>query len=99
MICVKIHKSYRDVVALCDSDLVGRKFEQGVRQLDVRENFYKEKEITSQEAIQLIKFQVKEDATFNIVGPESIKAAKEAGIVDNSGILKIEGVPFALVLI
>ncbi len=40
MISIKIHKSYRYVVAICDSNLVGKQFEQNKFQLDVKENFF-----------------------------------------------------------
>ena len=40
-----------------------------------------------------------EDATFNIVGQESINAALEAGIINQQGIKTIQDVPFALVLL
>ena len=38
----------------------------------------------------------KEDATFNIVGKESIKAALDAGIIQEHGITKIDNIPIAL---
>jgi len=96
---IKIHKSYRTVIAVCDSDLIGKKFEEGKRQLDIRENFYKDEEATEEEAIKLMQFQAVEDATFNIVGKESIMAAIKAGIITKSSVSKIKGIPFALVLI
>lgn len=96
---VKIHRSYRTVVAMCDSGLLGKKFEEGIRQLDVRENFYNEREIDREEAIRLIRLQAKEDATFNIVGPESVAIALESGVIDKSAIGHVDGVPFALVLL
>lgn len=99
MISVKIHRSYRDVVAICDSNLIGKKFEEGQKQLEVRENFYKDKELSSEKALNLIQLEAKEDSTFNIVGPESIKLAKQAGIITDEGIKKIQGVPLALVLL
>jgi uncharacterized protein len=99
MISIKLHKSYRTVVAVCDSNLLGKRFEKGIKQLDCRENFYKDKEHTHSEAVQLLKRESAEDSTFNIVGEKSIKAAKEAGIIDDSGILEIQGIPFALVLL
>ena len=40
-----------------------------------------------------------EDATFNIVGKESVNAALEAEIINKQGIKTIQGVPFALVLL
>lgn len=95
---VKIHKSYRTVVAICDSDLIGKTFEEGKRQLHVRENFYKDKEVNKEELLSIIKRQMIEDASFNIVGKESIQTALEAGIIKKEGIHKIKGIPFALVL-
>jgi hypothetical protein len=103
MISVKLHKSYRTIVAVCDSNIVGKKFEEpfskGIKQLDIRENFYKNKELSYEEAVELMKFQSKEDATFNIVGTNSIKAAKEAGIITDEGIATIDNIPYALVLL
>jgi len=42
---VKIHDSYRKVVAVCDDDLVGKKFEEGKKQLEVGESFFKDEEV------------------------------------------------------
>ena len=39
---VNIIKTYRNVVAVCDVNLLGKKFEEGKFQLDVKENFLKE---------------------------------------------------------
>ena len=33
---------------------MGKKFEEGKRQLDLRENFYKEREITREEAVKIL---------------------------------------------
>lgn len=96
MISIKIHRSYRIVVAACDSDLVGKKFEEGKRQLDLRANFYAEKEVTHEEALKIMTFQAREDATFNIVGKEATKAALEAGLINEEGIDNIDNIPFAL---
>lgn len=96
---IKIHKSYRTVVAICDSDLLGKKFEDGKRQLHIRENFYKDKEVNKEELLAIIKRQLVEDASFNIVGKESIQAALEAGIIKKEGVHKIKGIPFALILL
>jgi len=96
---IKIHRSYRDVVALCDSDLVGKRFEEGKRQIEIKEHFFKGEEVTKEEAMRQMKFQLREDSTFNIVGEESTKAAVEAGIFNEEDIDSIDGVPFALKLI
>jgi len=96
---IKIHKSYRDVVAICDSDLIGKRFEEGKRQLDIKEHFFKGEEVTKEEAIKHLAFQLREDATFNIVGKESIDAAIKAGVINQDSVDNIGNIPFALKLI
>jgi len=96
---IKIHKSCRTLVALADADLIGKKFDEGKRQMDVRENFYKGSKVNEEEAINMLKIQAMEDATFNIVGKKSIDAAIKAGIITRKGIATIKGIPFALVLL
>lgn len=96
---VKIHKSYRTVVAICDSEILGKKFEEGKRQLDCRENFYKEKEVDEKELSKIIQLQLQEDATFNIVGEKSISICLKEGVILEEGIGKVQGIPFALKLI
>ena len=95
---IKIHKAYRLIVALADSDLIGKRFEEGIRQLEVNPNFFKGEEKTKQEIIKIIKKMKEEDAIFNIVGKESVRIALESGIIREHGIIKIQGVPVALVL-
>lgn len=96
---IKIHRSYRNVVAVCDRDLIGKKFEEGKRQLDIRENFYKGQEVNKEEAVKIMIMQSKEDSTFNIVGRKSIDAAIEAGIIEEGDVDTIQGIPFALTLL
>ena len=99
MMFVNVIKTYRDVVAICDKDLLGKKFEEGKFQLDIKESFYKGEEASEEEAIKIIKDMSKEDSTFNIVGEEAVNAALRAEIISKEGIKKIQGVPFALILL
>jgi len=96
---VKIIKSYRDIVAICDSELLGKKFEQGKFQLDVKENFFKGDETDEEKVIEIMKDMEKEDSTFNIIGKKSVNAALKAGIISEEEIKKIQGIPFALILL
>ena len=96
---IKIHKSYRDVVAIADSELIGKKFEQGKFQLDVKENFFKGDEVDEKKAIEIMRDFIREDATFNIIGKKSIQTALKAKIISQDGIKKINNVPFALILL
>lgn len=99
MLVVKVHKSYRVVVALCDADLIGKCLEEDIRELNIRASFFQEKEITHQKAVHMLKAHARDDATFNIVGPKAIKAAIDAEIISSEGIATIQGIPFALVLV
>lgn len=96
---IKIHKAYRTVVAVCDSEIIGKKFEEGIKQLDVRENFYKGEDKSEPELIEMIKDLAMEDATFNIVGKNSVSCALKAGIISQEGIKTVQGIPLALVLL
>jgi hypothetical protein len=95
---VKIHEAYRTIVVLCDTELIGKYFSEGIMQIDIKENFFKGEEKNFKETVELLKDMEKEDATFNIVGKESIKAALEAKIISKEGITNIQGIPVALVL-
>ncbi len=96
---IKIHQAYRTIVALCDSDLIGKKFEQGIRQIEIKPSFFKGQEKNKGEVIGILRDMQKEDAIFNIVGKESIECALKAGVINKLGIIKIDNVPVALVLL
>jgi len=96
---VNIIKSYRDVVAICDSELIGKYFKENEFQLNIKENFYKGEKKSEKEVLNIIQKMFDEDATFNIVGDKSVSLAIKSGIVSDNSIKKINGIPFALVLI
>ena len=97
-ILIKVHESYRWVVAVCDADVFGRKLIDGKRVLDVSGAFFDGKAMSDEEAEVEIVRCVNEDATFNFVGKESVGLAKVMGIVKEEGVMYIDGVPVALVL-
>jgi len=96
---VNVIKSYRDIVAVCDDELLGKKFEEGKLQLDVKESFFKGKESSREEVLDIMRDMKLEDSTFNIIGEKSVQIALETGIITKEGIRKIANIPFALVLI
>jgi len=99
MLVAKIHESSRIVVALCDADIVGKKFEQDIRELEVRESFFKHQTLSHNQAVELLKKYAREDATFNIVGHNAVKAAQEADLTNEGEEATIQGVPFVLILV
>ena len=96
---VRVHEAYRKIIAICDSNLLGKKFEQGNMQIDVKESFYGGKEMQEKKILKIIEEAKKEDACFNFVGKDSVGVAIKAGIVSENSILMIAGIPHALSLL
>lgn len=96
---VKIHDAYRMIVALCDSNLYGKKFEEGNLQIDLSGPFFQGEENSEEEVKEILLDSVKEDAMFNFVGEESCALAAKLGIIFPENILKIQGVPIAMSLL
>ena len=99
MVLIKIHNAYRSIVAVCDSALIGKRFEEGIKQLDLTGPFFAGEEKSEEEVKKILTNAKKEDATFNIVGEESCKIAMELGLINENGIIKISEIPVALVLL
>jgi len=96
---VKIHHSYRGVVAICDSELIGKTFEEGNMHIFVNPNFFQGEDKNEKEVLKIIEKGAAEDYNFNIVGKEAVKTALEAGIINKEGIKYIQGIPVALSLL
>ncbi len=99
---INVIESYRKVVAIADKELIGKKFSERNKQLDVKESFYKgenETPLSKEEVKKMILLLTKEDSTFNIVGKNSISCALESGIMDKESIKKIAGIPYSLILL
>ena len=88
---VKVHRTPdgRKLVAICDSGLIGKKFEEGKLQLDLSSNFYKGEEKSKEEILNLI------DGAYiiNIVGEKSVEFVLKLGVVKEENIIKIDNVP------
>mgnify|MGYP001603268486 FL=1 len=86
-------------MALCDSNLINKQFEEGIRQIKITQHFFQGEEKTEQEVFEILEDMKKEDAIFNIVGKQSMSIALRARIIKPEGIISIQGVPVALVLL
>lgn len=95
---INLIKSYREIVSICDSELLGKYFEEDKFQLDIKESFYNGEKKKEEEVLKIIQDMKKEDATFNIVGKKSIDTAIKAGLISKEQIKTIQGIPFTLVL-
>lgn len=96
---VKIHKSYRTIVAICDKELLGKTLEQGKREIKILPGFFQGEEKTEDQVLKIIEHESAEDATFNIVGKKATAAALKSGIIRQEGIIKIQDIPVALALL
>ncbi len=96
---IKIHKSLRMCVAVCDKELIDKKFEDSEKQLDLTGTFFKGEEKTKQEAKDILLNAKAEDSTFNFVGERSTSLAKELGIANEKGVIQIQDIPIALILL
>jgi len=96
---VNIIDAYRTIVAIADTDLVGKQFEEGKKFLDIKETFYKGEEKNAEELKEIIHSFAREDATFNIVGKDSIEIAKNINLITEDSIGTIDGIPYAMFLL
>ena len=93
---VKTHISPegKKIVAVCDSDIIGKKFEDGKIQLDLCSDFYKGIEKQEKELDEIIKTAY----ILNVVGASSIGWAIKKGLISDNGIIKVEGIPHAQIV-
>ncbi|HDS45337.1 MAG TPA: DUF424 family protein [Methanomicrobia archaeon] len=82
------------LVAVCDQDLVGRRFEDGKLRLTVSERFYKGVEATEEDLIRSLQ-----QATIaNLVGRRAVQCALDHKFIEETSILVVDGVPHAQML-
>ncbi len=83
------------LVAACDANLLGKTFRQGELRLHVKRGFYDGIAVTREQFIAHLRL-----ATIgNFVGEETISIAMEEGFVEESGIIRIDGVPHAQMVV
>lgn len=96
---VNVIKSYRNIVAVCDSELIGKRFEEELFQLHVKESFFKGELKSKAETIEIMRDMKLEDSTFNIIGNRAVEAALEAGVISEGNVGKIADISYALILL
>ncbi len=80
----------RIILSICDKELLGKKFHEGKKQLDINA-FYDGEEKTEQETLAMIT----EETILNIVGKESIAFAIKHKFIHKEDVKTIQGVPHA----
>ncbi|MBI3190444.1 DUF424 family protein [archaeon] len=93
--CYKIFNCGNDVMlAIADSDIVGKKFEEREIEIFVSKDFYCEKECDNKEALRLFK----KSTIINAVGKGIIGAMIKEDIIKKTSVIVIDGVPHAQVI-
>lgn len=78
------------LIAVCDRELLGKKFEEGRLQIDLTSDFYKGEEMDLKRVEELMKSA----RLGNVVGKKSVELAKKLGLVED--VIIIANVPHAM---
>jgi len=79
------------IVAICDRELLGKRFEDGELQIHVSEGFYKGELVTLEEGLQALR-----QATIaNLVGERIVAGALKAQLIHEHAIIRIQNIPHA----
>lgn len=90
--CLKSYGVNKEIlVAVCDSELIGRTFREGELHLSVNEDFFKGQPADEHE----VKKALEEATIANLVGERSVTCGIDSGVVDENCVIIIEGVPHA----
>jgi len=73
------------LVAVCDSDIVGKTFREGELRIEVKEGFYGDSEFNEEE----VKNALKKATIANITGKRAVNLAIKIGVIDERNVLKI----------
>ncbi|MBS3151027.1 DUF424 family protein [Candidatus Woesearchaeota archaeon] len=96
MIIIKVHKGEkRNIVSICDENLIGKKFEDKSFQLDVSESFYKGQPLSEEEILGVVR----NADSLNIVGKDSIRFALKNRLIDEPNIIKIKKISHAIAIL
>jgi hypothetical protein len=79
------------IVAICDIDIIGKKFKEGNLVLKLEESFYKGCQACEDE----IKAALACASIANIAGVRSIACAVGCGFIDPETVIYIDGIPHA----
>jgi len=95
MIYLKMHKTDKgDMIAMCDENLIGKVFNEGKAELDLKtySDFYKGDLMKKDQIIKAIGMAQLYSA--NIVGKESIDVLVEHGIIEKGSVKTIAKIPY-----
>jgi hypothetical protein len=82
------------LLAICDTEILGKTLREGKIVFNVKEEFYKGARVAIEEAVDMIT----NSTIVNMVGKNIVQKAIEKGYVHPEAVLNIEGVPHAQIV-
>lgn len=96
MFSYKIFRKQSDVLlAVCDTSILGKRFEQGDLILEINKDFYSGNKCDEKE----LKSLAKNATIINAAGEKTISLLEHEGIIGRGNILRISGIPHAQIVI
>ena len=89
-----MRSGYNVIVSICDEELLGRTLREGGIVFKVSEPFYGGQLVDVDTALQIAA----QYSVVNMVGERVVSRAIELGLVHRAAVMRIEGVPHAMVL-
>ena len=89
-----IVKQHKDVLAVCDANISGKKYEEGNLQLDLTSEFYDGEKMDEEKVCELLS----RFGSINFVGEKSIKIGIAKGFIGSENIIRIKNIPHAICL-
>jgi len=87
--CLKVYRQGKDVlIAVCDCEILGKKFKEGKLQLEVSSDFYGRELATPSEVEEALA----EATMANFAGCRAVENAIRLGYVERENVLSIEGI-------
>lgn len=92
-VLLKIHSSpERNIIAICDKCILGKRFEENDNILDVDKAFYEGKEASKEEICTALS----ECASATIAGNEAVGIALECDAISEDGVKELCGIKHAM---
>ncbi len=97
MFSLKLHvSSEKTIVAACDSDILGRAFEENEKVLDVDKEFFGGEKVPS-DRVEEIADSIRTAHTSNIVGNRITAELVKVGALKAGAVKEIRGIKYAMV--
>ncbi len=94
---LKVHRTGdgRKIICITDSDLLGKKFEEGIKFLDFTTSYFKGEEKDT----DLIEKHVISCYMATFSGKQAVALGRKMEVIDESTLLVVQGIPQAQVLV